>query len=103
MMEYIYRLFPIVVLFGIVEIVLHILNITIPCISIDPMVYKRIRENDMQLKRYHKRHLIYGLIIIPCATIAVYAEISIMAQALLLVVIMVSSYIVGRKDKCLRA
>lgn len=98
MIKLIYRLFPVIILLGVIELILHVFNVSIPIISIDPKIYKNIKENNTELRRYHKRHAISCLIVTPLiATVAV-GNINILIRIICLLAAWLTIYIINSKD-----
>lgn len=97
-MKFVYALFPILVILTIVEMILHLFKISIPGITIDPKMFSKIKESDIKLKEYHRRHAISCLIVTPLITIAVMGNINSIYRVIIVFIVYVILYIVKVKD-----
>lgn len=98
---YMYKSCPIVLFVGLVVVILHFLNISIPYITMNRDIYEKwkFNKNDVEFFNYHRRHAISLLIIVVCTAIGVYSNVHVIIKIGLLFILYMANWFASKKDR----
>lgn len=86
---------------GLVVVILHFLNISLPYITMSRDIYEKwkFNRNNMEFLNYHRRHAISLLITIVCIAIGVYSDVHVIIKIVLFFILHMANWFASKKDR----
>ena len=95
-------LFIFFLIVAVIQLILHLLNISIPFFTVPLSTYDQLRENGSLLNRYHRRCAVVFSIVLPLVTISVFGDFLPLPIRILFIVIAVillaALYIINKRN-----